>query len=344
MIRSVYLSLFLVWVAASVVLAQETGDPTIRNPVRVVANQVLTVTDGNASGEARLFVLQDWSKPLPAVKRAIVLIHGAHRDADVTRRDIVKLLDSGVAPKGETLVILPQFLTEPDVAKHKLPAQTLWWTADGWSAGSTAKGNAAISSYTVLDTILARLADKERFPALAQVVVAGHSAGGQTTQRYAIEGRGDAPLVARGVHVRYVVANPSSYAYFSADRPVAPDAASCPQYNNWKYGMLHLNAYAQKADPAAMEATYVSRDVVYLLGLADTDPKHRDIDRGCSAETQGLTRLARGEAYTKYMATRHPGLTHPVWFIPKVAHNGGKMFGSACGQLALFDKPGCKNP
>lgn len=344
MVRGAWLATFLVVITASAALGQETGDPTIRNPVKVVADQVLTITGDKGSGEVRLYVLQDWSKPLPAVKRAIVLVHGAHRDSDLTRRDIVKLLDSGVAPKGETLVILPQFLTEPDVAKHKLPAPTLWWTADGWSAGSTAKGGAAISSYTVLDTILARLADKERFPALAQVVVAGHSAGGQMTQRYAIQGRGDAPLAARGVHVRYVVANPSSYAYFSADRPVPANGDRCPQYNNWKYGMLHLNAYAQKADPAALEATYVSRDVVYLLGLADNDPKHRDLDRGCSAETQGPTRLARGQAYTKYMATRHPGLTHPVWFIPDVAHNGGKMFGSACGQLALFDKPGCKNP
>lgn len=326
--------------------AQKTEDPTIRNPVKVVADQVFTVTGPKGSGEARLFTLGDWSKPLPAVTRAIVLVHGAHRDADHTRADIQHVLSMTGTPRDQVFVVLPQFLTEVDADPRQLSPQTLRWSVDGWSAGSMAKGPAPISSYAVLDAILARLADPARFPALKQVVLAGHSAGGQMMQRYAIEGRGDAALTARGIHVRYVVANPSSYAYFTADRPkgdgFAPfDGAACPQFNHWKYGMEHLNAYAQKAQAAALEATYVGRDVIYLLGTADNDPRHKELDQGCSAEAEGPTRYQRGMAFYRYLRGRHPDLQHKLWEVPGVAHNGAKMFASYCGEAALLDRPGC---
>jgi hypothetical protein len=35
--------------------------------------------------------------------------------------------------------------------------------------------------------------------------------------------------------VRYVVANPSSYLYFSSDRPIS-NAEECPSLDHWKYG------------------------------------------------------------------------------------------------------------
>ena len=64
------------------------------------------------------------------------------------------------------------------------------------------------------------------------VIVAGHSGGRQLVQRYAVAGRGDGALVKAGIHVRYVVANPSSYVYFSPERPAgegfATFDAACP--------------------------------------------------------------------------------------------------------------------
>jgi pimeloyl-ACP methyl ester carboxylesterase len=75
-----------------------------------------------------------------------------------------------------------------------------------------------LSSFDAIDSILARLADRSVFPNLAHIVLAGHSAGGQIVQRYAVVGTGTDKLTALGVRVRYVVANPSSYAYFSRER------------------------------------------------------------------------------------------------------------------------------
>lgn len=215
--------------------------------------------------------------------------------------------------------------------------------------GEPAHGPAPVSSFEAIDAILTRLADRTLFPHLKTVVVAGHSGGGQVVERYAVVGKGEAALAAKGVHVRYVVANPSSYVYFSADRPLPAggtgpfaDAAACPAFNHWKYGFEAPPPYVAGMTVAALESRFVARDVIYLLGTADIDPNHPALDKSCAGEAEGPYRLARGHAFFAYLQARHPtGLAHRLWEVPGVAHDGGKMLGSACGLAALFDKPGC---
>ena len=80
-----------------------------------------------------------------------------------------------------------------------------------------------------MDQILRRLADRKIFPNMAVIVIAGHSAGGQFVSRYEMANRVENEL---GVPVRYVVANPSSYAWPDATRalPVG-DAAPADAVN-----------------------------------------------------------------------------------------------------------------
>ncbi len=222
------------------------------------------------------------------------------------------------------------------------------WSLDGWQAGQDALAPAPLSSFAAIDALLARLADRTLFPNLRNVVIAGHSAGGQVVQRYAILGQGEASLSARDVHVRYVIANPSSYAYFDTLRPddkgsfsdFAPER--CPKFNQWKYGMEQLPRYAMEAQPSSVEQNYVQRDVVYLLGTNDIDPYHNALDKSCMAEAEGPTRLARGQYYFTYLRMRHPaGLRHRLLEIEGVGHNGDRMLTSECGLSVLFDRPGC---
>src|ERR1700756_5964144 len=110
-------------------------------------------------------------------------------------------------------MIVPQFLAGIDIEAYHLPADTLHWSPEGWEGGDPAEGPQPRGSFDALDAILARLADRHLFPDLKQVVVAGHSGGGQVVQRYAIATKGEMALKAAQIGVRYVVANPSSYAY-----------------------------------------------------------------------------------------------------------------------------------
>src|ERR1700761_6607426 len=248
------LPLILALVAGRAIAADE--DAPNRQPVKTVADKRIAV---GTKGTLPLYVSGDWSKPEPEIARAVIVLHGRLRNADVYY-DSAKTAQAAAGAAGQaTLMIVPQFLAEVDIDAHHLPADTLRWTWEGWEGGDDATGPKPASSFEALDAILAKLADRKLFPNLKDVVVAGHSGGAQVVQRYAIASRGEAPLTKAHITVRYVVANPSSYAYFPNERPEPALAASCSGYDNWKYGMAARPAYLAKPTPAALEKTYVSR-------------------------------------------------------------------------------------
>lgn len=275
--------------------------------------------------------------PAPAkIERVLIIIHGRLRNAETYRRSAEKAAEQA-GQSSNTLVIAPQFLNETDVTRHPVADSVLRWQGNDWMAGGLSTAPFALSSYAALDQIIARLGDRRQFPDVKDVVIAGHSGGAQVVQRYALLNHEQPELKAAGVRVRYVVANPSSYAYFDERRPVAFNHAKCPNFNRWKYGLTDLPAYAEGQTPAQLEESYVPRDIVYLLGQQDIDPNHPALDKGCEAEAQGAYRLARGRNYFEYLKRRHPqGLSQQLVEVPGVGHNGDEMFTSPEGQKVVF--------
>lgn len=317
-----------------------------RDAVRSVGDQRVELHTADGAGRLALFA----SRPLQGgaaqddVDRVVILVHGLHRNAAHAFATEQAAARRAPQSSAHTLLIAPQFLDVGDARAHELPAATLRWRGASWEAGAAAVAPAPIGSYEALDALLALLADRTRFPHLSEVVVAGHSGGAQLVQRYAVVGEGSARLVAEGVHLRYVVANPSSYLYFDRDRPqegggFAPPAppVACKAFNRWKYGFEDAPAYARRLSADAYERRFVGRDVVYLLGGADNDPNHPELDKSCAAEAQGSNRWARGHAWVAYLGARHPGLKFIEHDVPGVGHDERRMFESACGVAALFD-------
>jgi len=310
------------------------------DPVTTIAPQRMTVAAPAGSGEIPIYLSADWTHRLPGISRAVIVIHGIDRNAAGTMRGLEAARLSAGMQGQAALLIVPQFLVPVDVRTFGLPPTTLRWGIDAWSEGNPASEPAAISSFEVLDAILQRLADPAILPDLKEVVLAGHSAGGQMIQRYAVVSRDSPSLAARGIHVRYVVANPSSYLYFSDDRPRRVDAATCPRFNRWRYGLTDAPPYVGAT--TGLEARYAARTVIYLLGTADNDPNHIALDKSCAGEAQGPYRLARGQAFFAYFKARHSDMTtQHLALVPGVGHSSGRMFGSVCGVAALFDRPGC---
>ncbi|MFM0628012.1 alpha/beta hydrolase [Paraburkholderia xenovorans] len=315
------------------------------HPVAVVASRHLSVTTQAGSGTVPVFSNGDWLAPTREVQRAVILIHGRLRNGDTYFELAQRSCALAGGSAADTLLIVPQFLATADVEAHEVPSSTLHWNWTSWMGGENAEGPAPISSFDVLDAILHTLVSREQFASLAEVVIAGHSGGAQVVQRYAVVARDEAPLAARGIALRYVVANPSSYVYFDSMRPAASgefavfERAMCPSFNRWKYGLEDLPGYAgDAASAAALEASYAQRDVTVLLGGADCDPQHPALDRSCAALTQGEHRLGRGLAYARYMGLRHPeGLAkHRTYVIEGVGHDAKGIFASAQGLAALF--------
>ena len=184
-------------------------------------------------------------------------------------------------------------------------------------------------------------------------MLAGFSGGGWLTQRYAVFGRGADAAAKAGIAVRYVVGSPASYFYFSDDRPrrdggFGPfaDATACPAFNRWPYGPHgELPRYVEataRAGTSALERRYAGLDLVYLLGTADNDPHHWELDTSCSGEAEGPDRYDRGVNFFRYMQARDGALLRQrLWTALGAAHDPVAVLGSHCGKAALFDMPGC---
>jgi hypothetical protein len=146
-----------------------------------------------------------------------------------------------------------------------------------------------------------------------------------------------------GVPVKYVIANPSSYAYFDSSRPVAAggvqpfaDAANCVTYDNWPYGMQKRVGYASRVSEEEMKKQLVSRPGTYMVGELDTLPI-AGFDSSCPAMAQGVNRLVRGKSYTDYIRQNY-GAQHPFTIIPLCGHNARCMFTSDNALPVLFPK------
>ena len=308
--------------------------------VSAVSDTTIDVGD-----DARLpvYVSADWSRPIPDIERVIVIVHGVDRNARGYFRTALHAQTLAGTAGQRTLIIAPQFLNPIDVAQQTVPDNVLRWRSVSWEDAGVALGPRAVSSFAAFDAILARIGDRHLFPNVRELVLAGHSGGGQFIQRYAIIGRGADTLAQRGIHIRYIVANPSSYAYFHRDRPEHGNFASCPAFNQWKYGLDQLPAYAAPLSAVDFEKRYLSKEVTYLLGSLDTDPDHPDLDKTCMAEAQGANRNARGHLfYASIQADGADAKRQILYEIEGAGHRADRMFTSTCGVSALFDMGLCR--
>lgn len=294
------------------------------------------------------------------VERAVIVVHGTNRNADDYYARVEWPARFAGRADLRSIIIAPQFLVENDVAAHHLDDSTLFWSSGGWKRGDLSRSTALhprrgrISSFAVIDTLLLRLA--LRNPNLRDIVISGHSAGGQFVNRFAA-GSPMEPILREqyGIAMRYIVANPSSYLYFTAERRVeettdlfaVPDAdarQACPGYNRYKYGLEGLNQYMSRIGAENLARQYRQRRVIYLLGANDNDPAASSLDRSCPAMLQGEHRLERGRIYYNYlMHLFGAGIRalQPQATIPNVGHSSEQIFASACGKYFLFDYGQC---
>ena len=325
----------------TVSLAQHVYEPHL-HPVAAIAPTRMQIDTPLGPAEFPLYLSTDWDVPQPRIERAVIVIHGKLRNADVYYGTAEKARDAAGADPATTLLVAPQFLATLDTRAHSVPTDLLRWKDNAWMGGEPAEGSVPLSSYTVLDAIIERLADRHLFPNLKHVTLAGHSGGAQVVQRYAVAAHDLRTLADAGIDVSYVVSSPSSYVYFDAGRPARFDPAQCPSFDDWKYGMQARPAYVNDRSPTQLEAAYVKRLVMYLVGGNDDDPMQAALDRSCAAEAQGDERVARAEGYFNYLQARHPeGLSQQFHVVPGIGHNGARMLTSPCALATMFGTGSC---
>ena len=277
--------------------------------------------------------------------RGLIVVHGNSRNPDDYFESGMRAAGNGGGGLGNTLVVAPHFQTGDDDPEPDEP----FWSSAGWKRGNLSRPEGPtprVSSYAALDRILELLLDRGRFPALAEVVVAGHSAGGQVVHRFAATSREEAETSA-DARFRYVVTNPSTYLYLGPER-AAPDGAfavpdaGCDDYDDWHYGMRDRNSHADAIQADTIRAQLARRDVRILLGDADT--LSASLDVSCGANLQGANRFVRGRTLVRFMTALHPGHAHRETIAPGVGHSSRSMWLSEAGREALFGDPAGSPP
>ncbi len=172
------------------------------------------------------------------IRRALVVVHGASRDADNYFESAVAAASRAKALE-DTIVIAPRMASNDGRnCRDRLAPNEVDYNCSSWRNGGPALSDDKVNSFEFLDELLRQLAQKDVFPNLGAIVVTGHSAGGQVVTRYAMANQVHDQL---GVPVRHVVANPSSYAYLDDTRRFKAD--NCAKYDNWPYGLKRRSGY-----------------------------------------------------------------------------------------------------
>lgn len=342
MVRSAKTMMLGVWCAVMLAVlmdmrpaAAQTVPPPCLDPIQ--CRTYLTV-EGH---RLPLYSSFTFDKPQPEVRRAVVMVHGMEGNAQSYYRTTIDAARTAGRIK-DTVVIAPHFAEQRDNAFVD-ERDFSWSRGADWRAGDLSDRNhpPRVSSFELMSRLLARIADRTLFPNLDTIVLAGHSAGGQFVQRYAI-GQPVEPALAH-VTMRYIVANPGSYLYLDLNRPdpenpgnFAPfDRRKC-QGNTFKYGFENPNAYFKEQSVDGMITRYRARSVVYLLGEADTNPDAENLSKTCAAMLQGDTRFARGKAFVAYMEALFWPNNHRMVTVPSVGHSARSMFQSSQGLKVLF--------
>lgn len=314
----------------------------------IVANPSCTEWITYSGGSSRSLIYRTYSlnERNENITRAFVLVHGAGRDADNYFRTAVGAAFFGGALE-DTVVIAPRMASNDGRnCKDNLASNEVSFNCGSWRSGGPALSDKKVNSFLFMDEILRQLAKKDAFPNLREIVLAGHSAGGQFVTRYEMSNKVNDDL---GLPITYVVANPSSYAYPDALRPITEankpdavdfvpfqDAHDCTTYDKWPYGLEdRVDAgYNAKTSDDQLRKQLASRPVTYLLGEIDILPLG-GFDSSCPAMAQGPSRLARGEAFAKLVNTKY-GAKHKVTVVPLCGHNARCMFTSDAALPIIF--------
>ena len=231
------------------------------------------------------------------ITQLIIAIHSSNYDAKMSFNNIDKL-SKDIGRKKTTLIVSPQFISSSLLQTPK-KANFLFWDNAPFLGSSNARyfnNKVKISAYEILDSLIDEIYKSGNFPKLQNIVIFGHSAGGQFVNRYCAYSR----FNKSGLKVRYIVMAPSSYLYFNKQRAIKGirNRFKIPKveakiYNNWGYGLDKLYQVHRRNRVTAfmMLNQYAKSEVIYLVGSKDNNPNGSTLSKTTASMWQGKNRV-----------------------------------------------------
>jgi hypothetical protein len=284
------------------------------------------------------------------VQKLIVYIHGIGSNAPRVYQDMIATTNLLSDQGASTLVVAPQFHETTTVDINAIPNLIYWRKFPYWGTTTeailfnTLDSEIVISPYQVFDNLLEHLITVS--PNLREIIIAGFSGGGQFVQRYIGVGKIlEKYGVNNNLNYKFMVVSPSSYLYFSPERPTTnltnsfgiPSAefiAKCPAYNSYGTGLDDLNTIPYLRDQTNSEVInrYVNSRVLYLVGELDDNALDPSLDINCYATIQGESRLKRANYFLRHLSKTTDANTpnlHSLEIVPQAGHNSLQMIQSA---------------
>ncbi|KIY70665.1 hypothetical protein CYLTODRAFT_419621 [Cylindrobasidium torrendii FP15055 ss-10] len=331
--------------------AQYNEDPTVAGDPDNGWQEIPQVTDATIVTNWVVDEKQNASIPVyitanqdPAnVQRAVIALAGKTRDCWYYFNAVNNALYNAAEQNPDTVsrdtqsIMSPCFFSEVDVTAGAVSQGQTVWSKSGWIDGEYNKAPDSVSklsSFAALDSLIDSYMDKNTFPNLKVVVIAGHSAGAQMAQRYlALRNTKD-----NDDRLHYWIGNPGSFLWLTKHRPKAN--STCEDVDEYKYGLGgsfpgYATALAKSSGRDGIVDQYMGRYAHYAFGLNDDGPG----DTRCQAVTQGATHLERGSYFEALLKSLNGGeLPSKTTFdyITNVSHDNIAMMNSGPGIDKLF--------
>ena len=287
---------------------------------RTVALQDDTNTSGDFGFYANYPIFLE-SAEWEALEQAIIVVHGANRDADNYFTYLSSTL-SGEQLQANTILIAPEF-------KGSGNATDLTWGSD-WREGQRSNSTAKLGSFEVIDALIERLSDRTAFPVLEKVIITGHSSGALFTQVY---GATNVAETDSHLSLDYVVAN-SQYFYYPDNQRYDEQNSQfytptgCSTYNMWPMGYAGAPAYVTSRTDAEIDANLLGRSFTYFLGNGSQADGALNTTN-CAAVLLGSSRFTRGENIFRWLETEYAGQHNSTKAIVEgIGHDGQGMYQS----------------
>ena len=282
-----------------------------------------------------------------ALERVVIVVHGQNRNADDYFNYIQEVSES-TGLSEQNLVFSPQFLLNQDITHWNLDTTYAFWSGTTqWTGGyvSTSTNEDPrqfeISSFAIMDSIISHFL--MTFQDIEEIVLVGHSAGGQFVNRYAAGSN-----INSENKLRFVVGAPSHYLYLDDQRstnnfqtPIVWDnQINCNGYNNYRYGLDNLNSYMNQSTEDTIIAQYLRSQIIYLIGSLDYGGTTY-----CESSVQGSHRYDRSIVYFQHLLEMFNVEileNQKIAIVDGVSHDAQELFSSDCGVYSIFLNGNCE--
>lgn len=256
-------------------------------------------------------------------KSLIFVFHGKVAKADEYFNNCKRLIESISIDFNDVSICAPQLLSTDEICEQSNTSiidGLLAWKIGRFQGGVAVNANnnkkTDIGTIDIIKNIIQSYLDNDSYSTIKNVILIGHSGGGQLVQRLAYflnENR--ISDKSKSITFSYISLNPGVFLY---TEPASKDVDK--NVLNYPYGSENVWECLAWHKEESTTSNYYKKNVYFLAGEKDT--KTEGIPE---APGQGSNRLERFVRFRNHTNEMHPHNKFHFNIVPTAGHSGGGM-------------------